>query len=132
MTLRHSLQLKTWLVSCGFFYEVKHIDLLAGFIKILVKNDLHVMEYFHIQKVLVGAQNVEVGTDLVDWLGSWDFGKRVSGVSEMDVVGALAPWEVSVRAREFPKSGVVSGRTSNFMADETFVVLKVCCLLYWS
>ena len=40
--LRHLLHSKIQLIVSRWFSKAKHIDLLAGFIKIIVKDDLHV------------------------------------------------------------------------------------------
>ena len=51
-------------------------------------------------------------------------------VGRTDVMGVLVSWEVDMRTKGFLRSRVVPGETSNLVADETFVVSQVFCLLY--
>ena len=59
-----------------------------------------------------------------------DFRNR-GGVGVLDIVGALVLGEVGFCGGTLPSSRVILCGTSYFVADETFIVSDVFCLLDW-
>ena len=93
--------------------------MLTGFLKIIIKDDLHVLDNLTIRVILVGVYCVKGRDYLIDALGSRVFRGWGSSVGGMNVVDSSVPWEVDVQTRGFLKSGLVSARTSNLVANET-------------
>ena len=80
--------------------------------------------------VLVGAHDIHVGGHLINGLSAGRVrGGKGRSVSVSDIMGALVSGLVAFDGCVSFSSRMVPSGASDFVADETFVVLEVFCLL---
>ena len=83
-----------------------------------------------VREVLIGVHDIQVGGHFINGLGVRGFRRgRRRGVGVSDVVGVLVSGLVGFDGCMSFGSRMIPSGTSDFVADETFIVSEVFCSL---